>query len=223
MDVSLDTCAIINLYKLNLQNVMFGRFDNIYVYEFIRKTELAQHASDILEKFDADVKRKRINIITQKYLKSIHMYEIFKKHVKDNEILYNTDDKGEVYAIALALILGNIELLTDDIKLRGPHYTLIRQPYCDIKPFACYELFIFDYLESQITAEQLADRLKRLNSILSKPMNMQLKINNFNKRFFIKPVPNEKKWISGFCKEKSIDAKLKMQQLIEYITAAETV
>lgn len=223
MDVSLDTCSIINLYKLNLENIIFDRFIKIYVYEFIRNEELFRHAPEILQKFDEDVRDGKIIIITKDYLKSIHMYKPFEEKVKDNQILYSINDKGEVYAISLALTLGAITLITDDIKERGPHYTLIRQPYCEIIPFACYELFLLDYLENKITYSELIDRLNKLNSILTKQMNMHTRIKKFNRRFFVEPVPKEHTWIRDFCEERNIDAQSKMSELLESLTATDFI
>jgi putative acetyltransferase len=42
--------------------------------------------------------------------------------------LFDGGDLGEVYAISVAKTLGCISLVTDDIKERGPHYTLMRIP-----------------------------------------------------------------------------------------------
>ena len=40
MDASLDTNVIIHLYKANLQDVLFNRFEKLKIYEFIRNQEL---------------------------------------------------------------------------------------------------------------------------------------------------------------------------------------
>lgn len=46
----------------------------------------------------------------------------------------------------MAKTLGCISLVTDDIKERGPHYTLMRIPDSDVMPFAFYELLFLDYI-----------------------------------------------------------------------------
>ncbi|ACV62323.1 hypothetical protein Dtox_1456 [Desulfofarcimen acetoxidans DSM 771] len=45
MEVSLDTNVIIHLYKANLQNILFNRFEKLKVYEFIRYHEMVNHAT----------------------------------------------------------------------------------------------------------------------------------------------------------------------------------
>jgi hypothetical protein len=67
--------------------------------------------------------------------------------LKDNRILYDGSDLGEVYAMSMAMTLGCISLVTDDIKERGPHYTLLRVPDSDGMPFDFYELLFLDFLE----------------------------------------------------------------------------
>ena len=69
MDASLDTNVIIHLYKANLQAVLFNRFEKLKVYDFIRKTEMQNHAEkNILNQFDTDVENGKIEIVTDKYL-----------------------------------------------------------------------------------------------------------------------------------------------------------
>ncbi len=56
MDASLDTNVIMHLYKANLQDVLFNRFEKLKVYEFIRNQELKKHAGpEILDIFDKDI------------------------------------------------------------------------------------------------------------------------------------------------------------------------
>ena len=78
MDASLDTNVIIHLYKANLQSVIFNRFEKLRVYEFIRKHEMINHAGqDIIGQFDKDVTEGNIELVTNQYLKSIGMYQVF--------------------------------------------------------------------------------------------------------------------------------------------------
>ena len=44
MKASLDTNVIIHLYKANLSNLLFERFEELLVYSFIREKELNKHA-----------------------------------------------------------------------------------------------------------------------------------------------------------------------------------
>lgn len=158
MDASLDTNVIIHLYKANFQAILFNRFKKLKVYEFIRHQEMEKHATpEIIDLFDKDVKAGKIELVSDAYLKDIGMYNVFQQHVKDIKILFDSSDLGEVFAIATAKTLGCMCLVTDDIKERGPHYTLMRIPDSDVMPFAFYEILFLDYLEERITEEKLLD------------------------------------------------------------------
>ncbi|MTI80445.1 MAG: hypothetical protein FH758_06095 [Firmicutes bacterium] len=90
MEASLDTNVIIHLYKANFQNILFNRFRKLKVYEFIRYHEIENHAEpEIINQFDRDVNAERIELITDDYLKSIGMYDVFQYHVRDIEILFD--------------------------------------------------------------------------------------------------------------------------------------
>lgn len=148
MNASLDTNVIIHLYKVNLQNMLFDRFEKLFVYDFIRSHEMVNHAgTEIIELFDADVETGKIELISDYYFRKIGMYPVFQRHVNEHKILFENSDLGEVYAIAMAKTLGCICLVTDDIKERGPHYTLMRILDSDVMPFAFFELLILDYLK----------------------------------------------------------------------------
>lgn len=158
MEASLDTNVIIHLYNANLQSVLFNRFQKLKVYEFIRNHEMKNHAEQkIIDLFDSDLEAGRIELITNDYLKSIGMYQVFLQQVKDLRILFDGGDLGEVYAIAMAKTLGCICLVTDDIKERGPHYMLMRMPDSEVIPFAFYEVLLLDYLEGRVAEKELLD------------------------------------------------------------------
>ena len=109
MDASLDTNVIIHLYNANYQSILFNRFENVKIYEFIRNHEMENHAPlDVIELFDKDVQAGRIELITYDYFKSISMHNVFNDHVRRLKILFENGDLGEVYAIAMAKILGCI-------------------------------------------------------------------------------------------------------------------
>lgn len=219
MDASLDTNVIIHLYKANLQSVLFNRFQKLKVYEFIRSHEMQNHAeAEILDLFDKDVEARRIELITNDYLKSIGMYNVFLQHVKDFRILFDGGDLGEVYAISMAKTLGCICLVTDDIKERGPHYTLMRIPDSDVIPFAFYEIFLLDYLEERITEKELLDVFEAVCDLSGLTMNFKSKLRIFIKRFWSDPYSeSEKEWMKNFCIEKSITAKERIQAILSYI------
>ena len=45
---------------------------------------------------------------------------VFEDHVRENRLIYEPGDLGEIYAIALAKTLGLTILITDDIKVDIP-------------------------------------------------------------------------------------------------------
>jgi len=220
MDASLDTNVIIHLYKANFQAILFNRFKKLKVYEFIRYQEMERHATtEIIDLFDKDVKAGNIELISDAYLKDIGMYNVFQQHVKNIKILFDSSDLGEVFAIATAKTLGCMCLVTDDIKERGPHYTLMRIPDSDVMPFAFYEILFLDYLDGEITAEELFDYFCTICDLSGISMNFSSKLKAFIRRFWTNPYrENEKEWMKSFCVKKSINAKQKIQKLITYLT-----
>ena len=219
MNASLDTNVIIHLYKAGLQNILFERFDNVYVYEFIRSLEMENHASDdIIKQFDKDVELKKIQLVTDVYLKDIGMYPIFHRHVKDQRILYQGGDLGEVYAISMAKTIGCICLVTDDIKEYGPHYTLMRTPDSDVIPFAFFELLLLDYLENKCTEQELFKNFEEICISANMSWNFESKVKGFLKRFYNDPyTDSEKEWMEMFCKRNCIDIKKQFKRLLTYM------
>lgn len=219
MNASLDTNVIIHLYKANLQSVLFNRFEKLKVYEFIRIHEMQNHAGqDIIDKFDKDVETGKIEIITDIYLKSIGMYQVFLHHVKDLRILFDGGDLGEIYAIGMAKALGCVCLVTDDIKERGPHYTLMRIPDSEVIPFAFFEVLFLDFLEDRMSEVELSYAFGEVCDLSGLVWDIKSKLKGFIKRFWKDPYSeSEKVWMSGFCSEKNIDAKVRIQKLWNYI------
>ncbi len=219
MEASLDTNVIIHLYKANLQDILFNRFEKLKVYEFIRNHEMENHASpEIVALFDKDVESGKIELITDSYLRSIGMYTVFQQHVKDVIILFDVGDLGEVYAISMAKTLGCISLVTDDIKERGPHYTLMRIPESDVIPFAFYEILFLDFLEQRITEEKLLDCFNIICHLSELKMDCISKLKIFMKRFWISPYSeSEKEWMKTFCADKRINAKARIEKLSNFL------
>jgi len=207
MNASLDTNVIIHLYKAGCQDILFSRFEKLKVYEFIRNVELARHAAnEIVADFDKDVERGKIELISVNYLRSIHMYGLFEEYVKTERILYEGSDLGEVYAIALAKTLGCISLVTDDIKERGPHYTLMRTPDSEVIPFAFYEILFLEFLECRMTAAEVIRTFDRVAEVSALKMNCESKFKFFLKRFWSNPYSDsEKSWMKSFCSVRGID------------------
>jgi hypothetical protein len=219
MRASLDTNVIIHLYKAGFQELLFTRFEKLMVYEFIRLQELNTHADpEILKSFDKDVESGIIEIITNQYFRDIGMYKIFQSHVDELRILFESSDLGEVYAISVAKTLGCISLVTDDIKERGPHYTLMRMPDSEVMPFAFYELLILDYIEERINKEEFADCFDRINAISGLNWHALAKLKSFIRRFWADPYSDsEKEWMKKFCTDRKLNAKEKLAELKDYL------
>lgn len=219
MEASLDTNVIIHLYKANLQDVLFNRFEKLKVYEFIRNHEMENHADPgIIALFDKDVELGKIELITDSYLRSINMYDVFQHHVKDIRILFDGGDLGEVYAISMAKTLGCISLVTDDIKERGPHYTLMRIPDSDVMPLAFYEILFLDFLEQRITEEKLLNCFNVICNLSELTMDCISRLKIFIKRFWTSPYnDSEKAWMESFCTENGIHAKERLRKLSDFL------
>ena len=219
MDASLDTNVIIHLYNADFQDLLFNRFEKLKVYEFIRTQELKKHAGpEVLEIFDKDVESGKIELVTDAYLREIGMFNIFLAHVKDTRILFEGSDIGEVYAISMAKTLGCISLVTDDIKERGPHYTLMRIPDSDVMPFAFYELLFLDYLEEHLTEQKLLEYFNRICDLSKLKMDSKSKLKSFIKRFWSDPyTESEKEWMKSFCEENGINAKTRIRKLSDFL------
>lgn len=219
MNASLDTNVIIHLYNANYQSVLFNRFEKLKVYEFIRNYEMENHASaEVITLFDKDVQVGKIELITDNYLKSIGMYKVFQKHVKDIRILFESGDLGEVYAIAMAKTLGCISLVTDDIKQHGPHYVLMRTPDSDVMPFAFYEILLLDYLQGLTTEKELEKQFNNISTLSNLHMSLTSKLKAFIRRFWIDPYSDsEKGWMKSFCTENNINAQMRVKKLNSYL------
>ena len=174
-----------------------------------------------MRQFDKDVSNGKIELITETYLRSIGMLAVFRTHVEETRILYNGSDLGEAYAISMAKKLGCVCLVTDDIKERGPHYTLMRTPDSDAMPFAFYELLFLDYLESLIDEAMLIFKITTVCSVSSYHMNIDSKLKGFIRRFWVRPFSDsEKEWMRVFCLERGINAKMRMETLHSFITSS---
>ncbi|MCL1874003.1 MAG: hypothetical protein FWF85_07795 [Clostridiales bacterium] len=219
MDASLDTNVIIHLYQASFQSILFERFQRLFVYEYIRSQEVANNANlEVIAAFDEDLKNGNYELITNDYLKRIGMYPVFLQQVKEHRILFEGGDLGEVYAISLARTLGCMCLVTDDIKERGPHYTLMRIPDSDVIPLAFYEIIFLDYLQSRISEGELITRFNSICESSGLQFNLKSKLKFFIKRFWNDPyTDSEKSWMNSFCNSNSISAYMRMHALLKYI------
>lgn len=215
MDASLDTNVIIHLYKAKMQNIMIRRFNHLVVHAFIRITELAHHADpEIIYQIDTDVKNGTIELLNDHDLAQIGMLGLFRTYVREMRILYDSKDLGEVYAIALARTMGCMCLVTDDIKDRGPHYTLMRTADSDIIPFAFYELLFLDYLDGQQQAYHVRTGFDAVCTESDLVLNFEACLKKFIRRFWVEPYRTlEKEWMRRYCGDKEINAKKMLMAL----------
>lgn len=218
MEASLDTNIIIHLYQVNMQDMLFTRFDHIYVHEQISTVEMVRRAlPEVLAAFRQDVDSGRIEEMTNDRLNQLGVLSLYRQHYNDNEILYNLGDKGEVCAIALARTLGISALITDDIKEYGPHFTLMLEPDTSVFPFAFYELLFFDYLEDILkTPQDLRAAFETVNQHIEKPMNFQSKQKGVIRRFF-RGTEKDKKWMEDFCAQRNIHCTAKLSLLHNWL------
>ena len=134
-------------------------------------------------------------------------------------MLFRSSDLGEVYAISLARTLGCMCLVTDDIKERGPHYTLMRTPDSDVMPFAFYEILFLDYLQGRMSANHCISTFDAICTSSGLRFEASAKLTFFVKRFWKSPYTNsEKVWMEHFCLANKISYKKKLQELQLFIT-----
>lgn len=218
MKASLDTNVIIHFYKAGLQDILFSFFqDGIIIYEQIRDVELENHGQDILVQVDKDIIRGKIKLYTDDVLKEQAVYTIFKNNVKENKLLYQSGDLGEVYAISLAQTIGAYSLVTDDIKPGGPYASLLRLNY-DIMPFTFADVLIIRFLMGTADAQQTVDDFKNINSKSDLNWSFKAQIKKFINRFIKDPYKDEdKKWMDKLIAEYEIRVKTKFTELNRYL------
>lgn len=220
MRASLDTNVIIHLYRANQQQILFSLFGTeIYVYEFLVNQELKNHGKDVMPIFMEDVEAGKITIITDEHLKSKGIYNLFMSYFKEDKDLYSIGDTGEVYAIALARLLGAMSIVTDDIKVGGPHFTLMRLSYTDVVPFSFCEILFLLYLEEKITGDDVISVYESvIKSSIGFSISIKTSFEKFLMRFSLSPYSEkEKEWIAKYCQGKSINFDNKTKTLKKYI------
>ncbi|MDD4778801.1 MAG: hypothetical protein PHV53_11010 [Fermentimonas sp.] len=224
MKATLDTNVIIHLYDAGLEGVLYSSFDEIYVYEYIIETELENHGSaKTIEAVRKDIANGKIVIITKSDLLEKGVWNIFNDSVRENRLVYEPGDLGEIYAIALAKTLGLMVLVTDDIKQYGPHYSLMHDVYVEVIPLAFYELFFLNFLEEKITAIEYILYFEKVNSLLERPQRLRRCVNNFDTRFWEDPISNrERLWFRDWCSEVGACYEDKYNDLWDAIEAEES-
>ena len=214
MRASLDTNAIIHLYKAGLQQALFDVFDEgVFIYEQIRSIELENHGRDVLEVVDADIELGKIEIYTDQRLKELAIYKIFENNYKENRLLYGIGDLGEVYAISLAQTLGVYSLVTDDTKQGGPYMSLL-QFEDDVMPFTFADVLILRYLMGITDALQTVEDFDAVNTASELNWAFRSQLSKFIRRFFGDPYREEDTvWIREFEKKYGIKLKEKLKNL----------
>lgn len=215
MKASLDTNVIIHLYRANMQEILFLRFnEGIFVYEQIRTMELVRHGQDILQQFDEDVAVGRIILYTDDDLKRQGVLPLFKERVNENRLLYSPKDLGEVFAISLAQTIGVYSLVTDDIKQGGPYMSLLQFANNDIRPFTYVDVLLLNYFAGSVTAKQVIEVFNIISEVSGLGWNLKSHLTRFVKRFWREPYQrNEKEWMHAFCVKNQINAKEKLAEL----------
>lgn len=223
MKASLDTNVILHLYRANKQNVLFDFFnEDIYIDEFIYNVELKNHGADIKEQLDQDINSGKIQIITEQRLKEFGVLTLYKEYLREETMLYQSSDRGEAHAIALARTLGAMSVVTDDTKSCGPHHSLMSLTESNIIPFAYYELVIMLFLSDVYSAEEAIQTIETIRRY-SPDYDFEFitKIKRFIGRTILSPYSErEKAWFESFAKEHNFDIRSKLKILIGKIKEA---
>ena len=219
MKASLDTNAIIHFYRAGLKDILFQFFDEgVVIYDQIRSIELENHGQELLEEIDKDISSSRIIRYTDDDLREMSIYSLFVKNVKDNRILYDTGDMGEVYAISLAQALGIDCLVTDDIKQGGPHMSLMQFEDYIVRPYDFAEILILRYMIGSDTAEEAIEYFNRISNSSDMNWSFETHLKEFLRRFILDPYNDDDvKWFEELKAKYSIKTKTKIDELFKKI------
>lgn len=175
--------------------------------------ELENHGKDILPDVDADIALGRIELYTNEKLKKQNVYKMFEYNVKENRILYNAGDLGEVYAISLAQTIGAYSLVADDTKPGGPYMSLLNLEY-DVMPFNFADILILRYLLGAVNEYQTIADFNAVNIASNLNWSFRSQIMKFRKRFLKDPYKaEEKQWIEKMAADNNIDIIGKIRTL----------
>lgn len=214
MRASLDTNVIIHLYRAGLQEILFDIFtDGVFIYEQIRNVELENHGKDVIPDVDKDIADGKIELYTDAKLKEQGVYKVFEYNVKDNRLLYNPGDMGEVYAISLVQTIGAYSLVTDDTKPGGPYMSLLQLEY-DVMPFNFADILILRYLFGMTDEVKTISDFNLINETSDLKWTFRAQVKKFVKRFITDPYKDEdKQWIEQVAKDKNISMNAKIKAL----------
>mgnify|MGYP001326762354 FL=1 len=88
----------------------------------------------------------------------------------------------------------------------------------DVIPLAFFEILLLDYLERNISEEELINMYQLVCQFSGITWRFESKLKGFIKRFWSDPYnKNEKEWMNCFCKEKEINAKERILELLKYM------
>lgn len=218
MRASLDTNVLIHLYRAGKQKLLFDFFnEGVFIYEQIRNIELEHHGKDVLEVIDQDITTGKIGLFSDDKLIELGVYKMFQNNVKDNKLLYNPGDLGEVYAISLAETLGAYSLITDDIKQGEPYMSLL-QFDDEIMPFTFADVIILLYLSGRLDAGQSVITFDSVNQCSNLNWVFKAHLKKFIRRFWTEPYQeSEKKWLADYCDTYHNDFWEKIKELRRFL------
>jgi len=116
--------------------------------------------------------------------------------------------------------MGLGAFISDDTKNGGPHETLVKELIEDVIPFAFYELLFLRYVNAEVTLDVMHHEFEHVNLISMKqhPMNFRSKMLKTVRRFSCRNgTDRDYEWICGFCSQKGINYRYKMQELRNFL------
>lgn len=212
MNASLDTNTIIHFYRAGCQNILFEYFDSIYICDQVYSIELKNHGQDILFDVYLDIQAGKIELFSKEKMDSTGIFQLFERHAKDQEMLYNQEDKGEAHAIALAKTLGACCLVTDDTKYNGPYKSLL-QFEDEVMPFTFAEVIILYYIFGTIDASQAISYFDKINTTSKMNWGIETHLKSFIRRFNPKQGSKDAMWLGKELKKQKVILKNKLQDL----------
>lgn len=212
MNASLDTNTIIHFYRAECQNILFEYFDSIYICDQVYSIELENHGKDILPNVYLDIQAGKLELFSKEKMAREGIFQLFEEYAKEQEILYNQEDKGEAHAIALAKTLGACCLVTDDTKYNGPYKSLL-QFEDEVMPFTFAEVIILYYIFGTIGASQAISYFDKINT--TSKMNWVFKnhLKSFIRRFNPKQASKDAMWLGEELKNQNVSLKNKLQDM----------
>lgn len=217
MNASLDTDIVIHLYKSGKKDLLFSNFDDLFIYEYLLETEMKTKSIEVYQEFKKDIDSGRVILITNADLVKIGIKGLFEEYKESNKYLF---DSGELHAVALAKAMGIVAFVSDDTKDGGPHQTLVKELIEGVMPFAFYEILFLEYLDSQISVQEMFNSFQEVNtaSMSLHPMNFRTKISLTVRRFSRKyGSKRDNDWLENYCQGRNVNLKEKMQELKIFI------